>query len=822
MKVILAEKPSVARDIAAVVGANQKRDGYFEGNDYAVTYAFGHLVTLEEPEQMNSAWGKPWRMAQLPMIPVEWKYRVEQKASNQFNIIKRLFSDPACKSIICATDAGREGEHIFRLIYMLSGSQRPVERLWISSLTGDAIRDGLNSLKASSEFDNLADAATARAHADWVVGLNFTRAYTTINNQLCTIGRVQTPTLALMVDRQKAIENFKTAPFYEIFATIEPGFIARYITPGEEPQTRLQDKAAAQAILKDVTPPPNGTVLSVVTAEKKTKAPALYDLLTLQKEANKRFGYTAQETLTIAQSLYEEYKLISYPRTESRHLSNDMVKELPRILSTVLKAASQKVRDAFAKESIIPGGITAAVLRPRLNKSYVDDTKLTDHHAIIPTHNPVPANLPEKQKNVYQLVVLRFMCIFLPPEVRDETTAIIKIAEHSFRARGFVVKDPGWTELEPKPADNDKKKKDKETDEESQQLPPLKKGQVVPKRKVELKESKTNPPKPYDDGTLLTAMKNAGRELDDEDLASYMKQKGLGTPATRAAIIERLLQTGYIERSKKALLPTAKGMALIDQVHSDLKDIALTASWEQRLADMQDGKLPLDSFENDIANFVRRVLPDVTASTASLPPKGDNLGPCPKCQKGVIVQTPKGAGCHRWKEGCTFTIWREQYGKTLTDTHIKDLLEKRETKLIKGLKKKDGGEKYDAKLVMNSDFKVRPEGSSGGASGEGLGTCPQCKEGLVRQTPKGAGCSRWKEGCTFSVWREQYGAVLTDEHMKDLVTKGRTELIKGFKKKSGVGTYDARLAVNSEFKVRLDFDNNVAATAPAGASSGDK
>lgn len=820
MKVVLAEKPSVARDIAAVVGASQKKDGYFEGNDYRVTYAFGHLVTLAEPEEMNAAWGSPWKLSQLPMIPSDWKYRVAEKAGTQFNIIKKLFDDKSCESIICATDAGREGEHIFRLIYMLAGATAPVERLWISSLTAEAIKEGLSKLKSSSEFDNLADAATARAHADWIVGLNFTRAYTALNSQLCTIGRVQTPTLALIVDRQAAIDNFKSTAFYEVLATFAPGFMARYITPGEEPQTRLQDKAIAQDIVKAVQPETHGKVLSVVTAEKKTKPPALYDLLTLQKDANRRYGYTAQETLTIAQSLYEEHKLISYPRTESRHLSNDMVQELPRILSTVLKSptTSQKARDAFAAEEIVPGKITTGLLRPKLSKSYVDDTKLTDHHAIIPTYNTPTSSLPERQKNIYELVALRFMCIFLPAEVRDETTAIISLAQHSFRAKGFVVKEAGWTVLEPKSVE-DKKKKDKDVDEDAQQLPPLAKDQEIAKQKVEMKESKTNPPKPYDDGTLLTAMKNAGRDLDDEDLASYMKQRGLGTPATRAAIIERLLQTGYIERNKKWLAPTAKGKALLNQVHTDLKDVALTAQWEQQLADMQDGKLQLPKFENDIADFVRRVLPDISSSgVTSLPPKGDNLGTCPQCEKGVVIETPKGAGCHRWKEGCTFTIWREFNGKKLTDTDIKDLIEKRQTKVIKGFKKKDGTTKYDAKLVLNEEFKVRLEGTAGG-SGEGLGTCPQCKQGAVRQTPKGAGCSRWREGCTFSVWREVSGVVLTDEQMKELVTGGKTEVIKGFKKKSGTGTFDARLYINEEFKARFEFDNGPRGPQPQSESA---
>jgi DNA topoisomerase-3 len=841
MKVVLAEKPSVARDIASVVGASTKRNGYFEGNDYAVTYAYGHLVTIAEPEDMNPAWGGPWRMAQLPMIPDNWKYKVVEKTVSQFNVIKNLFSDPKTTSIICATDAGREGEHIFRLIYKLSGAKKPVERLWISSLTADAIKDGLANLKSSEEFDNLANSATARAHADWVVGLNFTRAYTAMNRQLCTIGRVQTPTLALIVDRQTAIESFKEKQFFEIVVSFAPGFLSRYITPTEEPQTRLHDQAAAQAIIDDIKPQKNGTVESVVTTEKKNKPPALYDLLTLQKEANKRFGYTAQETLDIAQNLYEEHKLISYPRTESRHLSTDMVQELPRVLSTVLKSAttSQAAKDALASEGIVPGKITAALIRPRLSKAYVDDAKLTDHHAIIPTYNNPPANLQDRQRNIYSLVALRFLSIFMPPEVRDETTVIVKIGEHSFRAKGFVIKDPGWTALEPKSKDKDddgekgktkgKKKsdsdKDKDNAEDAQQLPPLAKGEQIEKQKEELKKGKTSAPKPYDDGTLLTAMKNAGQEIDDEDLASYMKQKGLGTPATRAAIIERLLKSSYVERQKKYLMPTEKGRALIQQVHHDLKDVALTATWEQGLADMQDGKMQLDSFERDIAGFVSRLLPDVAAQTGSLPSvprEGEvSFGTCPQCQIGFVRQTPKGAGCNRWKDGCSFSIWRNIYGKDITDAHIKELVEKKVTKEIKGFKKKDGSGKYDSRLILTEDFKVRLEimGAAASENGGDLGPCPQCKEGTIRQNQKAAGCSRWREGCKFTIWREAFGKELTEDHIKGLLKKGTTDLIEGFKKKSGNGTYNARLVLNEEFKVRLEFDNTIPAPAAVAATS---
>jgi DNA topoisomerase-3 len=708
MKVVLAEKPSVARDIASELQATTKRDGYYEGNGYCVTWAFGHLVTICEPEDMNPAWGKPWTLKQLPMLPPEWKYRIADKAEKQFGIIKTLFADAT--SIICATDAGREGEHIFRLIYQLVGINKPVQRLWISSLTAEAIRDGFQKLQPSKEFDNLAAAAIARAHADWLVGLNFTRAYTQINNQLCTIGRVQTPTLALIVERQNAIDNFKPTAFYEIIAMFEPGFKAHYITPGTDPQTRLQDSAAAAAILAAITPLPSGPVLSVITEEKKTKAPALYDLLSLQKEANKRYGYSAQETLDLAQNLYEEHKILSYPRTESRHLSTDMVDELPQILSALLNSpfTTQEMRDAFVLATITPGAITGDLLRPRLGKSYVDDTKLTDHHAIIPTHKTPPPNLPEKQSNVYQLVARRFLGIFLPPEVRDETTVIIGLADHSFRARGIVIKEPGWTVIEPQRADDDDQEKDQAPD--SQQLPQLAQGQQLPKRGAQLKEGKTTPPKAYDDSSLLTAMKNAGNEIDDQDLAAYMKQSGLGTPATRAAIIERLVSTAYIERRKKALVPTPKGTALINQVHPDLKDIKLTAGWEQRLSDMQDGKLPLTTFENDIASFVARILPLAINGTTPIPATAaSGLGPCPECKQGVVRPGPKSASCNRWKEGCKFAIWNEQHGKKLSESQITQLLEKRRTNVIKGFKKKDGSGTYDARLTLNDDFKVRLE-----------------------------------------------------------------------------------------------------------------
>ncbi|HLJ28354.1 MAG TPA: DNA topoisomerase 3 [Candidatus Angelobacter sp.] len=693
MKVVLTEKPSVARDIAAVLGANQKRDGYFEGNGYKVTYAFGHLVTIAEPEEMNPAWGAPWRMEQLPMIPSEWKYRIADKAEQQFACIRNLFLNPTTTEIICATDAGREGQHIFDLIYQLTGSNKPVQRLWISSLTSEAIREGFRHLKPLSAFASLSAAAASRARADWLVGLSATRAYTLINGQTCTVGRVQTPTLALIVNRQIAIDSFKPTAFFEIHVVFEPGFSAKYITPSDDSQTRLEDRATAQAVLDHIAPIPSGTVISLTTKEKITKAPPLFDLLTLQKEANKRFGYTAQDTLDLTQSLYEEYKVASYPRTESRHLSHDMVPELPSILR------------ALPTDWPVEAALAALNNGLKLSKTYVDDTKLTDHHAIIPTHKPAPADLPAKQRNIYELVAARFLSIFLPAEVYDEATPIIQLGQHSFRAFGSVIREPGWTVLNSQPGLEEEKAED------AQPLPPIAEGQSLIKRSAQLKEGKTSPPKPYDDASLLTAMKNAGQEIKDDDLAAYMKQSGLGTPATRAAIIEKLIAVAYVERKKKSLLPTEKGKALVNQVHPTLKDAALTASWEQQLANVQDGNTPPDFFATAIIQFVQEIFPEIIASRPAIAavPNPNAYGPCPKCKTGAVRKSIKGAGCSRFREGCNFSVWGQVNGKKLTDEHIRQLVTKGRTGLIKGFKKKDGSSTYDACLVLTDDFKVRLE-----------------------------------------------------------------------------------------------------------------
>ena len=689
MKVVLAEKPSVARDIARVLGCRTRANGHLTGNGYAVTWAFGHLVAIAEPAAMNPAWAKPWRKEQLPMVPPRWKYEVTQNGKEQFAIIKKLFTASETTEIIAATDAGREGEHIFRLIYQRSGSRKPVKRLWIRSLTDEAIRQGFRSLEPSKAFDALAAAARSRAHADWLMGLNFTRAYTVHNRQLCTVGRVQTPTLALLVNRHHEIRNFVSETYYEVHAVLEPGFTAKYV--GKNKKTRIDEKTLAVRVFEDIAGVPLARVTRVETKDTRTPAPALFDLLTLQKEANKRFGYTATATLQVAQSLYEKHKLLSYPRTESRHLSRDIVAGLPAVIDAA--------RESFPKAAALAQTRFPTL---KLPKSYVDDTKLTDHHAIIPTpRNPRGLHLSDKEQKIYRLVVARFLAIFLPPLVKGETTVLFAIGPHTFRATGSVVKEPGWTTVHSAKRD----------DEKAQKLPPLEKGESCKKRSQSLETRVTKPPKPHTDASLLDAMKKAGASIDDEDLAATMKRCGLGTPATRAAIIERLLKTGYIERSKKEILPTDKGIDLIAQVEEELRDPALTAKWEQRLKDIEDGKLAAKTFEADIVRHLKALLPRVFAAAPLAGLAGAQqeagLGTCPLCQKGIVRETPKAYGCNRWREGCSFTIWKRIAGKTISSTQAKQLLARKKTRKLKGFKSKKTGKKFDAALALDESSKVR-------------------------------------------------------------------------------------------------------------------
>jgi DNA topoisomerase III len=696
MKLVIAEKPSVARDIAHVLGANERHDACLVGNGYTVTWAFGHLVTIADPQDMNPAWEK-WDLGTLPMLPSPWLYTVLPDKKHQFDAIKKLIHE--AELVVAATDAGREGEHIFRLIYEHAcgehaGGKVPVKRLWLSSLTDEAIREGFERLQDSALFDPLAAAAKARAHADWLVGLNATRAYTLRNDEKCTVGRVQTPTLNLIVTRHHEIQGFKPTSYYEIVATLEPGFTAHVVHQNE---TRIQDLDLAKRILQDLEPVHEATVFSLETKDVRTPPPALFNLLTLQKEANQRWGYTAAQVLERAQALYQESKLISYPRTESRHLSTDMVPPLPKILDALEAVHPDQ---AHAARAALAGGL-------QLGKSYVDNAKLTDHHAIIPTpQRPETQHIAVEERNLYDLVVRRFLGIFLPPKLTADTLALFSVGSHTLRAKGSVIKDPGWSVVaQPDTEHADEARHD--DGEPTQDLPPLAQGQHVPKREQKLLTKQTRPPRPYTDGTILPAMKAAGGLVDDKDLAAYMKASGLGTSATRGEIIEKLLRTDYLRREKKALLPTEKGIALIGQVHVDLKDPATTARWEQRLKAIEDGEADADSFERDIVALVKDLMPLVMA-TLPIPKTHlqQGIGLCPLCKQGQVRPTMKSYGCSRYKEGCSFVIWKTIAGKTITEKIAGELLEGGTTKkLIKGFTSK-AQKPFDARLRLDENHRV--------------------------------------------------------------------------------------------------------------------
>ncbi len=809
--VVVAEKPSVARDIARVLGARRKGQGFLEGNGYVVTWALGHLVQFAEPDDYGPPWNGRWAFSQLPMLPEQWKLKTGRSTYSQFQVVRKLLNDAAHDRIVCATDAGREGEHIFRLIYEQARCQKPFQRLWISSLTDQAIGQGFRRLQPGTAFNGLAQAARARAQADWLVGMNLTRAYTVHNKALCTIGRVQTPTLAMLARRDEEIANFVKSYFYELVAQLEEGVAAKYSKDG---QTRIDVKEEAERLHRQLEPHKTGTVVQIEKKIVRHRPPALYDLTNLQRDANRRFGFTAAKVLEYAQTLYETHKLITYPRTESRHISEDMVGQLPGILEQL-----EHEQAPVALERLRQGH--------RLSRAYVDRTKLTDHHAIIPTVQKPPPLSPVLRK-IYDLVVARFVAIFLPDQVVEQTTVTLDIGGATFVARGAVELEPGWRVVEPR--------RDDREEAERQVIPPLQQGQTVHVNRLEVVEKETQPPKPYTDATLLAAMKNAGRDLDDDALADTMKDCGLGTPATRAEIIERLIRSGYVLRERKSLRSTAKGKALIELVAEPLRSPELTAEWEQQLQEVEAGRCAAEAFYQSITDFVTELLPRVAEGSALSPEqvaearqqqrfgKGKgrgrsqsgnaNLGACPLCKQGVVMENAKAYGCSRYRAGCKFAIWKVVAGKRVTERQVQALLTRGSTERLQGFKSK-AGKKFAASLKLGPDFKVTFDFESRAAKRVNASMarsetvlevlrCPKCGLGQIIEGKKGRGCNRYREGCDFVVWYEMAGKKLTEKQIATLIGKGRTGVIKGFKSRAG-NKFEARLRLDSDYKVVFEF-----------------
>ena len=722
---IVAEKPSVGREIAGVVGAVRKQDGYLETKDgrTKVTWAFGHLVRYAGPEGYGEAWSGKWSFQHLPMIPGDWLLTVPPEAAKQFGTVKRLMN--GAERVVCATDAGREGEHIFRLIYRHAGCQAQVQRLWVSSLTKEALKAGLANLHPGRSFDSLAQAAEARAKADWLVGMNLTRAFSVKHDTLLSVGRVQTPTLAIVVERDLAIEEFRPKPYWEVLARLEPGFEAVYVRPAEAGENgkapwvrRLEQHADAEAVLAGTRNQP-AVVAGVETKRVRHRPPQLYDLTSLQQEANKRFGLSAAKTLEAAQALYEA-KLITYPRTESRHLPEDMRPHLEDLLKSLSHPRAELALDHLRRgRGKVPG------------KSYIDSARLTDHHAIIPTREAFPGTLARDKPvtggpsskahgtlgQLYSLVVSRFLQIFFTDRVVDETTVKLDIGGHTFLASGVREVEPGWRVVEaPGEAAG--------SEDRGNQLPALKKGQSVTVRGIEAAQKETKPPQRLSDASLLSAMKNAGRKVEDAGMAEVLKESGgLGTPATRAGMIEALLKRGYLIRKGKTLLSTDKGRALIGAVMEPLKSPELTATWERQLREIEEGKGSAEDFVGATAAFVRELLPEVQGSSARVPAgagkRAKNLGSCPLCGQDVI-ESPKAFGCSAWKDkGCAFKVWKVIAGKKVGASHVRTLLAKGHTRPLKGFRSR-AGKSFEAALRLNEanevvlDFGNKYRGESDG------------------------------------------------------------------------------------------------------------
>ena len=687
MKVCVTEKPSVARDIARLLGANDRHEGYFEGNGYQVTWTFGHLCELKEPNDYTDQW-KWWSLAQLPMIPQRFgiKLKDDQGIKRQFNVIKSLIA--GADEVINCGDAGQEGELIQRWVYQKAECDKPVRRLWISSLTDESIRKGFQELKDSKDFDNLYFAGLSRAIGDWILGMNATRLYTlkySRSRDVLSVGRVQTPTLAMIVARYREIENFVPEDFWELKTKY------RGVTFNST-RGRFKTEGEASTIVENIKQLPL-EVTSIETKKGKESPPRLFDLTSLQVECNKKFGMSADEALKTIQSLYEK-KATTYPRVDTTYLSDDIYPQVPGIMQAMVPYAN------------LTSPVLALSKLPKSKKVF-DNSKVTDHHAIIPTNvNPATVAMTPDEKRVYHLIAMRFIADFYPDCEFNTTTVMAQVGEYGFKATGKEILKPGWRDLYNKPGDktNDEDSKEKADDEDNGVMPHFEKGESGPHEPSVLKRT-TQPPKLYTEGTLLRAMETAGKTVDDEELRDAMKENGIGRPSTRAAIIETLFKRRYIRKERKSITPTLAGIQLIDTIHEPLlKSASLTGLWEKKLREIERGEYSaaqfIDELKKMIAEIVLNVLRDNNSGSIAVEqgkpakPKSPSSGeekakkpraprlksieeiPCPVCGKGHLVKGKTAFGCSEYKNGCHTVLPFADYPADLTPARLSRLVKK--------------------------------------------------------------------------------------------------------------------------------------------------
>ncbi|MCB9764763.1 MAG: DNA topoisomerase 3 [Alphaproteobacteria bacterium] len=776
-RLILAEKPSVARDIARALGVRGRRDGWIEGGDWRVSWCLGHLVELEEPKGMDPAWSS-WRLDTLPMLPEVFSLRVRAGAEDQWGVVRKLLRDPDLIEVINACDAGREGELIFAYVYELSGCTAPVRRLWVSSMTERAIREGMERLRPGAALKDLEDAARCRSEADWLVGLNATRAMTVAVRELgggglLSLGRVQTPVLAMIVDREREITSFEPQDFWQLKVTLEATTGAAAGERWEatwtgrdaegKPVDRLFERPRAEALAAAVDG--QGAVVTEVQRKKKREPPPLlYDLTTLQREANARLGISARRCLDVLQALYERHKVVTYPRTDSRHLGSDMVPLLPGLV----KALDFGPYAAASADILSRWPVT-------LGDRVIDDAEVSDHHAIIPTGtDPRACGLSPLEKRVFDLVARRFLAVFLPDAVFATATVDAVIAEALFRARGRQRLEAGWQTIDP-PRSSGKRAE--------VVLPAVDTGDRAAQVGLEIKDGQTRPPKRYTEATLLGAMERAGEKLDEAELRRAMKRSGLGTPATRAAIIETLIQRGYVLRDARDLLPSPQGCALIDALPVEaLRSPRLTGAWEARLVAMTEGQEARAGFMADIRRFTAeavealkatRVAHDVARILSPPQEAGEVLGACPRCGGSVRRQGP-GWRC----DGCPLYIHGQVARREVSVRMARALLQSGQTPVVKGFRSKEG-KRFAAALALDAEGKVVfhfPEP-------EALGPCPACGT-PVRARGKVYTCDTGRD-CAFVVFQEMSGRAIAEDEVRRLLKDGEAGPFDDFKTRDG-------------------------------------
>jgi len=746
MKVCIAEKPSVAREIAAVLGANTKRDGYYEGNGYAVTYTFGHLCTLKEPNDYKPYW-KSWDLNNLPMLPEKFETKVTKDSGiqKQFKIVKSLFNK--ADIVINCGDAGQEGELIQRWVLNQANYKGKVKRLWISSLTTEAIKEGFSNLKPSADYDNLYYAGFSRAIGDWLLGMNATRLYTVKHGgykQVLSVGRVQTPTLAMLVNRFKEINNFKPQPYWEL-QTMYRDTLFSY----EEGRFfKVEDGEKLATIVKEH----DFEIASTTKKAGNEYAPKLFDLTGLQVYCNTKFGFSADETLKIAQKLYEQ-KVVTYPRVDTTFLPNDVYPKAPEILKNLTNYAT----------------LTAPLHGKKLKKAkkVFDDSKVTDHHAIIPTGQQI--NLQYNQQQVYNIIVRRFIAVFYPDCKVSNTTVIGKAGKVKFKTTGKEILEKGWRVVFENPNSPAK---------ESGMLPTFEKGEKGPHQPSFLKKQ-TKPPNQFTEASLLRAMETAGKQVDDDELREIMKENGIGRPSTRANIIETLFRRKYIKRNKKQVLPTVTGIQLINTIKNEmLKSAELTGKWEKQLKDIEKGTFSATSFIKQMKQMVDRLVYEVRSetkkanissvnnkfttkskSTSSLKNKLNSLTgtTCPKCKNGSILKGKTAYGCSGFKKTCDFVIPFKFEGKTISEKQYIRLFQKGSTINLKGFKINNAS--AEGLVRFDDNFKLKFEAKKSkvlAKSSSEENRCPKCNKGTIIKGKTAYGCSHYKSGCDF---RFSYDAI---------------------------------------------------------------